>query len=89
MIVSRRSVAESLIVETLDLLLEARALEGQLLVVPQRDLSAHTLLRGGRVPREVVDHLLSRMDAWLLATSHMLAEDLKDRRLDALKRETV
>jgi len=29
------------------------------------------------------------MDAWLLATSHMLAEDLKDRRLDALKRETV
>jgi hypothetical protein len=83
----RESVCESLIVEMLDLLLDARALEGQLLVVPQRDLTAHTLLRGGRVPHEVVDQLLSRMDAWLLATSHMLAEDLKDQRLDALKRE--
>jgi hypothetical protein len=89
MILTRESVAESLIVETLDLLLEARALEGQLLVVPQRDLTAHTLLRGGRVPREVVDQLLSRMDAWLLATGHMLAEGLKDRRIDALKREAV
>ena len=87
MSLSRETICEKLIVETIDLILDARGFDGQILLLPQRELTARDLLRNGVVPVEVIRHLLARADAWLLCATNMLAEELRDRHIEALKRE--
>ncbi len=61
-IVLRRRIAEQLIFALIDEILEARGFDAEMLFLPQRDVSARDLLRGGRVPIEVVDRLVAAFD---------------------------
>ncbi len=61
-IVQKRRIVEQLIVALIDEILECRGFDGELLFIPQRDITAHNLLRGGRVPTEAVDHLLAAFE---------------------------
>ncbi len=67
LILQKRRIAEKLIINLIDEILEARGFDGQMLFLPQRDVSARDLLHGGRVPVEVVDRLLAAFDGHALA----------------------
>jgi len=69
--VARRRACEDLIVAVIDAILSERGFAPELLLLPQRDLGAHDLLRDGQVPADLVDAVLTGIDQW---TTSMLAQ---------------
>ena len=86
-ILSKEPVVEKLIVQVLELILEARGFDGKLLLLPQRELRARDLLRDGCVPDEVVERQLASFDGAVFAIMSHVVLDLKDQRRAAVKRD--
>jgi len=51
----------------IDAILEERGFAPELLLLPQRDLSARTLLRDGQAPTDLVDAMLTGIDKWTVS----------------------
>ncbi len=78
---------EKLIIEIMEMILEARGFDGEILLLPQRELRARDLLRDGRVPDEVIERVITSFDRATLVILGHAAMDLKDQRMAAVKRE--
>lgn len=78
-ILSRRRLAEQIIFRLLDRLLEERALDGEMLFLPQREMRGRDLLRYGHVPTEILDWLLGHLDAAVATAAAELVAGLGGR----------
>lgn len=72
----KRIAVEKLIVAALDMILEARGFDGEMLLVPEADLRARYLLRDGRVPDAVLDNLIAIAENTLLTAAVVAAHDV-------------
>lgn len=74
----KREVCEELVVAVIDRIIDARGFDGEMLFIPQRDLRARDLLRGGRVPAEVLDAVIGAIDSTICVIATEIAAGMKE-----------
>ncbi len=72
----KRIICENFIVAALDLIIEARGFDGEMLFIPQRDLRARDLLRNGRVPEVVLDKFVDAIEKMLVTAAAVSAHEM-------------
>lgn len=75
-LIEKRHLCEELFVAVLDRIIAARGLDGELLFLPQNELRARDLLRGGRVPDDILDEVVAIIENILAATAGVAAKEL-------------
>lgn len=71
-----RIALEKFMCAALDLIIEERGFDGEMLFLPQRDLRARDLLRDGRVPDVVLDRLMATIESAMHVAVWITTDDL-------------